>query len=964
MKTNEFTHLHVHTDASLLDGLSAVENTIKHAKNLGFEALGMTDHGNVSNALRFLEGCKKSGIKPVLGMEGYVEVSGDRFHITLLADGNKGFNNIVSLNNLGVEKTNSTRPTFSISDFKKYNEGVYLLTGCPESPMQTASYSDSLSNFSYLKNIFKDRLFIEMMLVNYNTPYERAIRLHKDTGTPIVLTNDVHFPKKEQKDLHTRLLKMRAGGFSYNSEHLFLATPQELLDRVNIEFDREDITPFVLDGMKNAKKLSESLDVVSFNNNPTLPHIPNANKKLWQLVQDGFENRLSKGQVQDNKEYHNRLQREFKTISDMDFSSYFVILHDIVNYAHKQNVWVGKGRGSGAGSLILYVMGITEVDPLKHNLYFERFLNEKRLDMPDVDLDFEKERRDIVLNYATEKWEAKPVATYGTYSHKSALIDLRKSYRGDKELFREAGDFGVESEQFKQICKIYPDFFDMYETILGQTKYLGKHAGGVVISDDNAVLPLTKTRDGGNVIAWTEGENRELSSVGLVKFDLLGLSAGSVLRRLQDKLGITPPEPTDNHEVFEIFREGNTNGIFQFGSDGIIEFLKAVEANTFDDLVAVNALYRTGPLASGAAYLYPDRKKLGVPRNLHRDIDHILKETWGVIVYQEQVMAIYAYLIDGDLSDADLARKVLSKSGKLLSDPNADKKLLSQFKKLKDSFYKGAKNKGWTTQETDLVWGEIETHSGYSFNKSHSTAYAMLAWDLAWFKYYYPVDFYTEYLNVEKSKPDKVESVTFEAVLNGIEVVNPNINISTDEYTCDANERKIYLPITSIKYMSDSSYQKLLDYRPFRNVQDYVERVPKSVIKKRGREGLCALGAFDDIVEPNENPYELLEVEDTSSLKKHVKQDKYLGYMLPTKKYLEAIKESKKFGLKVGVINEVETRNKGRGDYQVVKMSPEGLFWHKRTNNDGTLYKFEVGEIVAFSNGEKAILKDVFSVEI
>lgn len=951
MKTNEFAHLHVHTDASLLDGAGTVDRTVKHAKSLGFEALGITEHGNLTNALLFNETCFEMGIKPIIGIEGYVNQNNNRFHITLLADGNEGFKNLVKLNNIGYENFNN-RPTFDISDLTRHNEGVIVLSGCPESPLQKPDYSDAVDTFRYLKKTFGERLFVEMMLVTYGKPFERAIKLHEEFGNDIILTNDVHMAKKEDAVNHRRMLKMKTGGFDYDSKHLYLTTPDELLERVDVEFNRKDLTNYVIQGMSNAGKLANKLGVVKFNSNPKLPHIPNSDKKLLQLIEQGYKDKCENKEITDSIEYRNRLKYEYETIKQLDFSSYFIILHDIVNFAHNQKIWVGKGRGSGAGSLVLFLIGITGIDPIKYNLLFERFLNPKRADMPDVDTDFESEKRDLVIEYANKKWKSTSVATYSTFKHKSLLNDLQKVFSMPKSLTKEAGEFGEDSAQFKQLCETYPEMKTMYEMMHNQIRHVGKHAGGIVINEEGFPLPLIRTTNGQLVSAWTEGTYRELSKVGLVKFDILGLASGSVLRRLKNKLDVEVPEPIDNHEVFTLFQEGNTNGIFQFGgSDGIVQFCKNVKPTSINDLIAINALFRPGPLDSGAAFEYPELKRSGKQRSLHKDIDVFLKETYGVITFQEQVMQIFAYAINADFADADLARKVISKAAP--ENPSWVKK----YQDLQKQFFDGCKERGWSVKDTQKVWDEIKTHSGYSFNKSHSTAYALLAWELAWFKYYYPTDFYCELLNVEKDDNEKVESYMFEFVMNGGFIKNPNINKSTDEYISDSETNTIYLPLTSVKYMSDKTYQKLITKRPFNSVNDFMLRVSKSDVKSQGREGLLALGAFDDL-ECEGNAYEILQVEDVSKLSVPMIQMKYLGFMLPTKRFLRQKIQAESEGYVVGTVSEIDKRNKGYGDYFVVKMKPEGNFWYVKKGG----LSVKEGDLIAVQKKENGQAIDILGV--
>ena len=1018
--------LHVHSDASFIDGYSPLFRSMPHAKAVGYDAVGLTDHGVLTNVLAHLMECKAAGLKPITGMEGYILIDELRFHLTLLADGRKGFESLVQINNIAHENHDGRKPVFTIDDLTQYNDGLIVLTGCPASPFQDNSLSDAGDLVKYLlRNGFtRENFFAELMVTDYETaqgsPIKRSMYLSETYGLTPIRTGDIHFPKKSDAKHQQRLMSM-ASGYTYDSSDLYFKTPEEIFQKAmssGIQAD-ERILQYVKEGIINAGKLADRIEVVKFNSLPKLPHIPDAFRKLEKLVEQGFQSRLEAGQVQDTSAYRDRIKRELDVIRVIDFATYFLILVDSIEYANKHNIWIGKGRGSGAGSLLLYVLGITDIDPIYFGLSFERFLNFKRFgfekdgdgyrkaensesDVPDVDLDIESEGRLELIDYMKDKWDAVAVATYSTYRHKQAIRDLGKSFGVPKGLIEEAAELGLESEAFETITRGYEGFKEMYEGIALQIRHVGRHAGGVVINEDGFPLPIIRLTDGTLVSAWTEGENRELSQVGLVKFDYLALIALSQLHRMYDMTGKLPPLiPDDGDPVFELFRDGDTVGVFQFGSSGIIKFLRDVEADSINDLVAVNALFRPGPLDSGAAFEYPKMKKKGEQRSLHPDIDHILEETYGVITYQEQFMKIVAYVLsDGDydeseaMAEADIARKVLTKAGKFLDDPaHQNHDSVKKYRKLRNSFFDGAISKGWTEGEASTVWDEIKTHARYSFNKSHSVAYSVLAYEMAWYKYHYPLEFYTACLNVERHKPDKVEMFMFEAVLKGFEIVPPHINSSTDEYTCDVETGKLFLPLTAIKFVGESSYKKLELARKttpvFKTTEDYMRSVPKSAIKKRGRSGLLAMGAFDGIESQQQVQvqvpktvkkdgefttelitedrialqHEALECESSRGLSAQQIQKRYLGFVLPTKRFVESRNALIDRGFDIGLVERSEMQGNGRWAKVYAKEGTKEsfLFWYSLKDAGGTV--FQEGDFVAYKK-EKGKAEEIVLIQM
>lgn len=923
--TETACHLHVHTDASIRDGLGVVPRLVKRAKEMGFPHLAMTDHGTLANAVSFTIEAQEVGIKPILGLEGYIAFDGKIGHITLLADGNSGWSNLVKLNNLAHQSTYK-QPAFTIDQLVAHADGLVCLTGCMASPIHQLNPGDALNLVAKLKGHFGSRLFAEMMFNSGADSFSRPMWIAEKLGLSLVISNDVHFPESSDGEVHRDLTLMKAG-FDYDSSELYLKSGEQVIAAaVDAGVDLEVAT----DAWNRTGKIAELLGEVKLQKEPTLPHVSNA-----QII-DMLEEIQNSSRMVSAPEYESRVQYELDVIGKMGYLSYFYILNDIVSYARSIGVPVGPGRGSGAGSLVLYLMGITDIDPIKHGLQFERFLNPERRGMPDVDVDFGTFSREQALDYAARKWGAIPIATYSRWSHKSLTRDLGRHFRIDKKIVDEAADQGPNSDAFAQMIEDEPKVEACYEAFNGQIRHKGKHAGGVIITD--VEVPVERVSDT-LAASWTEGSHNELSYAGVVKFDLLGLAALSAIKLMEEYTGEKAPEPEDDSEVFEIFKRGDLSGIFQFaGSDGIRTLTMRLEPNTFEDLVAINALYRPGAMDAGSTELYPDWKKS--PRKVPAYIEDILEDTYGAIVFQEQFMAIYARTVDGGLGEADTARRIITKS------KPGDPRWVRKAKEIEENFLAGAERHGLSKKEAKQLWSELATHSRYSFNKSHSAAYSVVSWRMAWFKYYHPVAFYTAMMNVD---PTQAQTYIMDAVRAGIDFSPPHVNFSSTNYEFD--KRTIFMPFTSIKFMGLSAAEALVAERdengPFDSLENFMNRVPKSVVRVRAREGLLMTGGFHDLFLPKENWKTLAIKKEPEAMTDRERQLKHFGVVLPSPSLLGNIDKYEKMGWTCGVVDKVEARDKGRGPYWVHWLSPSGVFW---TN------KFELtkGDVVAVKIDDKS----------
>lgn len=917
----KFSHLHVHTDASLQDGMTPVSELVRSAHSLGFDHLAMTDHGTLANAVAFTLECQEVGIKPILGVEAYLHYENEGKetigHITLLADGNVGFKNIVKLGNIGHAST-FKRPAFTVEDLINHSADVVLLTGCQASPFHNLPLREAIMLGSKLKPYFQDRMYAELMFISDEDRTKRVQALINALRIKGVITNDVHMPLRQHVKVHPILTKMRAG-FSYDSHALYLKTPEEVLD-IATRFIPEKVARSM---MSRTYEIAERLRPVNLRAEPRLPRGTGSGAMLKELTSKAKKI---------GSEYVSRVNYELKIVATMGYLDYFAILKDIVDYAVANDIKVGPGRGSGASSLILYLLGITDVDPLKFGLSFERFLNPERKGMPDVDIDFDAERRGEVLEYAAKRWKAVPIATYSRYSHKQLTHDLSKQMRVPRDLDAKAADGGRESQAFEDIINKYPDFETAYDTIEGQIRHRGTHAGGVVITD--RVIPIE--RSGKSLaVSWVEGKKNELSYAGFVKFDLLGLSALSILHRLEKRTMKTAQwPPPDGDPVFSLFREGKVEGIFQFsGSQGIVDLTKQLGPTKFDDLVALNALYRPGALDVGTAQKFHEWKKK--PRKLHHIIDDILEETHGAIVYQEQVMAIFSRITGGDLASSDSARRVIVKS------KEHDRAWVKKFNALRQEFLDGAKKQRLTRQIAIDIWQELAAHSRYSFNKSHSVAYARIAWEMAWFRYHYPEEFFAALLNVDKAK---AQNYLFMAVQNGVEVIMPHINVSGDDY--EVRHGKLYMPFSAIKFLSETAAKAIeadrYKHGAFTSAEDFMKRLPKRIVQGRARQGLYKIGAFDGlpcIPEDLAINCDPLSIDDDDT----TIQRETLGLIVPTSTELKVISQEESKGNVAGIISGMEDRKSNWGPYTVIRVIPFGVFWERSLDSKK---KFSVGDLV------------------
>lgn len=927
-----YTPLHTHSDASL-DGAGTVQSLVSEAKRLGMSALALTDHGTLANAVAFWSACEENGIKAIHGMEAYLLYNAKRHHITLLATSEGGFNNLVALDSWShSEHYVGGYPLITLDKLYTMNGGIIALTGCASSAMfegeisQAMNYVDDLVSTMGASNVF-----LETMFVGSHNTWERPLQIAKKLDMHFVVTNDTHYPCQNQFHAHQTITSARRG-FTYDSKELWLKTADEIrstgmrfVDYVLIEH-----------GLRESLNIADRCEAWSMKSPPSLPSVEDVDKILEGYLLSALKNDVyNKGQ---QKIRLARLRYEFKTLHDRGFLDYIYILRDIVTWAKDRGIYVGPGRGSGGGSYVLYLLGITSIDPIEHALLFERFLNPNRSDYPDVDVDFESERREEVLNYASKKWGCVPIATYSAYSHKSAVHDIARVLSIPKDLELPAAEGASDSEDFTEFINSHPAALSTYNTMLGQIRHRGKHAAGVIIA--NRPVPIERAGDT-LVAAWAEGMNtKDLSKVGIVKYDLLSLSALSMLHMMEDLTECNGEWFYDDPKVFDLFCRGDVAGIFQWsGSEGIRELTMSIKPRTFYDLVTCNALYRPGALGAGTAKEYPTYMK--EPRKIHPRIDQYLEKTYGVIVYQEQVMAIVAEVMGGDLSQADLVRRLLTKAD------IGNIKWEAEIAGLYASFILKGEESGLPLKLLEKVWGELYNHSRYSFNLSHSSAYTMISYQMAWYKVYHRSAFTVAVLKYDSAN---AQTYILDAVKHGLNILTPNVNYSkATEYVLDNDN--VYLPLNQVAFVGDKAAetidQKADELMGYVTYEMFDKSIPKKVCNNRAKGMLERIGAFDGLegdVSAFIKNYDELPIKG-----KYETQLEILGYIVPTKEIVEKIEAlrsapTKKGYLRfAGFIQEIKKKTSSHGDYWVYNLSPEGSFWSRKFNPRLTVGKLVSG---------------------
>ncbi|MCB9831909.1 MAG: DNA polymerase III subunit alpha [Planctomycetes bacterium] len=879
MQNSDFVHLHVHSDYSLLDGNCRLDDLVKRTGELGMDSVALTDHGNLFGSVAFYKAARKNGIKPLIGMEGYV-AAGSRFgrekaktgknsyHVTLLARTNEGFQNLIKLSSAAYTEGFYYRPRMDRELLQRWGSGLICLSGCLGGELIQTMRTDGMEGAKRIiaeyKELFgADNYYLELMDNGIDLQVEanaRLIELAEQTGTPLVATNDVHYLLPQDYEAQDVMLCIGTGKlrtdpnrFKMGSRDLFLRSPEEMMTLFRHQ----------LSAIENTRVIADRCQVdVSFDNR-FLPRFETpegltSEQYFRQLCYEGIE-RLYPGW---GEKVEQRLKYEMDVIIKMGFVDYFLIVWDFIRYARENGIPVGPGRGSAAGSIVAYSLGITKLDPLAYDLLFERFLNAERISMPDIDIDFCKDGREKVIDYVARKYGHDNVAqiiTFGTMAAKGVIRDvgralnvplpevdaickkipggpgvtLSKSLEADEEL-RQLRDANDENREL----------FDIALKVEGAARHSSVHAAGVIITDAPLTERVPIQKNGDTVTTqWTMDVCEE---VGLLKMDFLGLRTLTIIDKAIKNIEKTTGRkidvdtlPLDDPKAYELFRRAETVGVFQLESNGMRELLKKLEADRFDDVIAVLALYRPGPLGSGMHEMYCKRKH-GEEKieYLHPLLEPILEESNGVILYQEQVMRIAASLSGFSLNEADGLRKAMGKKKKEILD------------KFKQKFVDGAAGNGVDPAIATQIWEQIEYFAGYGFNKSHSAAYALVTYQTAWLKANYPVEYMAALLTCEMVAIEKTVEYIEECRVMGIEILPPDVNKS--HYEFEVEDAKIRYALGAIRGAGQKPSELIAqareqDDRPFVSIYDLCERVDTKVMNKGCLEALIHGGALDSL---------------------------------------------------------------------------------------------------------------------
>ncbi|MGB9766448.1 MAG: DNA polymerase III subunit alpha [Sulfurihydrogenibium sp.] len=896
----DFVHLHLHTHYSLLDGAIKIKDLAKKAVEYGYKAVGITDHGNIFGAVEFYQEMKSVGVKPLIGMEAYFtnnrferkgEGSDDiltdkNYHVILFAKDKTGFKNLMKLSSLAYTEGFYYKPRIDWELLEKYRDGLICQTACLKGfiphLLSKGQYEEAKKYAKRLKELFGEDLYFEIQINGLEEQEEAnkgIIQLAKELGVKVVGTNDSHYLNPEDQPAHDiikalqmkeTLKSLQEKGKAFKVKGLHFTSPEEMYEKF------KGYEEYLKNTMEIAEKCNVEIDTVETRGylfpKYQIPDIENPTQEdiaryFEKLAKEGLEKRLEKIKDLSSeklREYRERLQYEIDVINKMGFAEYFLIVQDFINYAKNNGIPVGPGRGSAGGSLVAYCLGITEIDPLKHGLIFERFLNPERISMPDIDVDFCMESREKVIDYVKKKYGEESVAQIITFNFMKSKMVIRDVARVLGFPYQEAdriakmilpGPVQGTTLTIEENLEANPDFRKLYETdpkvrelldlakkLEGSARHTGIHAAGIVIApgplDD--YVPVYTDKDGNKA---TQFEMKTLEQLGLVKMDFLGLKTLTELdlmkKLIKERHGLDIDYldlPLDDEEVYKLLQTGKTTGVFQLESKGMQDLLVRLKPTVFDEIIAILALFRPGPLMSGMVDEYIERKHGRKPIEYpFEEVKDVLKETYGLIVYQEQIMFMSNILSGFSMAEADTLRKAIGKK-----NPET-------MAKMKDRFIEGAVERGFNREKVEKLWDDIEKFASYSFNKSHSTAYAYLTYWTAWVKTHYTEEFFAVKLSTE-ANDTKFLNLLLDMENFGIKLLPPDINKSMKDFFIEA-PKTIRFGLARIKNVGESSAEEIVKERlkggNYVDMYDFCERLDSKTANKRVLESLIKAGAFD-----------------------------------------------------------------------------------------------------------------------
>jgi DNA polymerase III subunit alpha len=889
MAAQNFVHLHVHTEYSLLDGLCKIPELVAKAKKLGMKSLAITDHGVMYGVIPFYNECLRQNIKPIIGCEIYMahrsrfdkqpRVDADQYHLVLLAKNLEGYKNLMHIVTKAHLEGFYYKPRADFKLLKKHSKGLICTSACLEgeipSLLREGKDEKAKKQAMMFLELFGEDYYLEIQhhpkIADQQIVNEKIIKLSRDLGIPIIASNDVHYIEKEDAQAQDALLAIQTKKTIADKNRLsmidspsfYLKSPEQMQE----EFSS------IPDALKNTVKIAQKCNLEIPIGNWILPNYP---LKKGETAETALKNmagdRLKFRFPQPGKEIKNRLEYELDVICKKGFATYFLIVQDFVNWSKEQGIRVGPGRGSAAGSLVSYVLRITSVDPIKHDIPFERFMNPERPTPPDIDLDFADDRRDEVIAYVTKKYGNDKVAqiiTFGTMEARGSIRDIGRvlgmPYSEPDKIAKlipqgfsieEAMNSVFELQEFYKEDK-YKKLLNLARKVEGVSRHASTHAAGVVIADKELpeYTPVQKESKGDRVVTQYDMYALDLNisdeAIGLLKMDFLGLRNLTILQKAVDlvkkqggKVDVSEI-PLDDKKVYQMIAKGETVGVFQLESGGMRRVAKNLKPSRFSDITAMVALYRPGPME-----LIPDfiegKENIEKVKYPHKDLKPILKDTYGIAVYQEQCLQIANVMAGFDMGEADNLRRAIGKKKKTIMERE------------KKKFIKGAEEKGYTHKIAEKVWSYIEKFAGYGFNKAHSVSYAMIAYQTAYMKTHFPVEFMTALLTAEslssgQTKDAKVARAVDEAKRMGIFVLPPDINKSQTWFAIEKQKnslqgKAIRFGLAAIKNVGTAAIEAILSARKegkFTSLSNFCSRVDNRKVNKKVIESLVQVGALD-----------------------------------------------------------------------------------------------------------------------
>jgi DNA polymerase-3 subunit alpha len=886
---SSFTHLHVHSEYSLLDGAARIEQLARRAAELGMKALALTDHGVMYGAIPFYKACRKYGIKPILGCEVYYtpgsrKDKGSRkdipiYHLILLAKTNEGYRNLMKLCSIAHLEGFHYKPRVDGESLARHAEGLIALSSCLAGEVPNlllhGRYDEAKAAALRYREWFGSDFYLELQdhgLIEQKRVMQELIRLGGETGIPLVATNDVHYVTQSDHALQDVLLCIGTGA-TLEDEGRFKMPTDQLYLKSGEEMSR--LFAHVPDALARTGEIAEQCEVeLEFGRSvlPVFQPVPEgltSEQYLHRLCREGLERRYGRRPEWRDESFRkralDRLEFELETIIRMGYADYFLIVWDFVRHAHERGIATGPGRGSAAGSLVSYVLRITDVDPIKHKLLFERFLNPERVSMPDIDIDFSDERRDEVIEYVAEKYGNGHVAqiiTFGTMAAKAAVRDVGRVMNlpyadVDRVAKLIPNQLGITIEsalrQSPELQQLWAEngkakeLLTMAMKVEGMPRHASTHAAGVVISRE----PLTHyvpLQEGTERTPLTQYPMEHLEVIGLLKMDFLGLRTLSIIERVVRWVRESGEERLDLHHLpeadqktFEMLGRGDTTGIFQLESAGMRRVLKELKPSQFEDIVSVLALYRPGPMEFIPKFIQAKHGRTEVEYP-HPSLAPILADTYGIIVYQEQIMQIASAMAGFSLGEADLLRRAVSKKKREVLDQE------------REHFVQGSLRQGYTEEEANRVYDMIVRFADYGFPRAHAAAYAVLAYQTAYLKAHYPVQFMASMLTAVVGNHRKIAEYIDECRRMGIAVLPPDVNESGMLFTpvggWHGESGAVRFGLAAIKNVGTQAIECILrerEARPFDSLLDFCRRVDLKLCNKRVIESLIQAGAFDSL---------------------------------------------------------------------------------------------------------------------